>query len=108
AANAGMGLLLEGVAPELLAPPLNVYRVALHPDGIASRIVNLGECREHLLRRLQRQIALSGDPALQALYDEVSAYPGPSRPSEPSDDGHGRELAVPVRIRTVDGTELAF
>jgi transcriptional regulator with XRE-family HTH domain len=31
-ANAGLGLLLHGVAAELLAPPVNVLRVSLHPD----------------------------------------------------------------------------
>ena len=33
AANSAIALLTEGVAPELLAPPANVMRVALHPEG---------------------------------------------------------------------------
>ena len=109
AANRGMAVLLEGVAPELLEPPVNVYRVALHPEGIARRLANLGECREHLLSRLQRQILLSGHPALQTLYDEVGAYPGPAHPEEyvPGTEA-GRDLAVPLRLRTDDGGELAF
>ncbi len=109
ASNRGMAMLLEGVAPELLEPPVNVYRVALHPDGMASRVANLAECREHLLTRLQRQIMLSDDPALKTLYDEVSAYPGPDErePHIPGTDD-GSELAVPVRLRTSDGGELAF
>jgi transcriptional regulator with XRE-family HTH domain len=41
-ANAGVALLLEGVAPEQLAPPVNALRLALHPDGLAPRIRNLG------------------------------------------------------------------
>jgi transcriptional regulator with XRE-family HTH domain len=44
-ANAGVALLTDGVAPELLAPPANVLRVSLHPAGMASRIANLGEWR---------------------------------------------------------------
>jgi hypothetical protein len=28
-------LLVEGAAPELLQPPVNVMRLALHPDGVA-------------------------------------------------------------------------
>jgi transcriptional regulator with XRE-family HTH domain len=108
ASNRGMAILLEGVAPELLEPPVNVYRVALHPDGIAPRLANLGECREHLLARLRRQVTLGGHPSLQTLYDEVSAYPGrnaPERHLAGTEDGS--ELAVPLRLRTGEG-ELAF
>ena len=39
--NASLGVLLEGVAPELLEPPANTLRIALHPDGMAPHIVNL-------------------------------------------------------------------
>src|SRR5512132_1254004 len=74
AANRSIALLTEGVAPELLAPPLNVLRVSLHPDGMAPRIANLGEWRAHLLERLGRQIAATGDESLAVLYDEISAY----------------------------------
>ena len=42
ACNRAVGLLVEGVAPELLEPPVNVLRLSLHPDGVAPRIVNLG------------------------------------------------------------------
>jgi hypothetical protein len=31
--------MLEGVAPELLVPPVNTIRLALHPDGVAPRII---------------------------------------------------------------------
>src|SRR3954470_4125351 len=50
AANAAVALLIEGVAEHLLAPPANVLRIALHPEGMAPRIGNLGEWRAHLLR----------------------------------------------------------
>src|SRR5918998_2131129 len=46
-ANSGVALLTEGVAEELLAPPANVLRISLHPDGMAPRIANLGEWRGH-------------------------------------------------------------
>jgi transcriptional regulator with XRE-family HTH domain len=101
-ANRAVALLTAGVAPDLLEPPVNVLRLALHPEGMAPHIANLGEWRGHLLDRLERQIALTGDPALAALLDEVSAYPGPRREAaaEP-------EIAVPLRLRTELG-ELAF
>jgi hypothetical protein len=44
-ANATIALLTDGVAAELLVPPVNVLRVSLHPAGMAPRIANLGEWR---------------------------------------------------------------
>ena len=43
AANAAVGRLLAGVAPRLLAPPFNVLRLSLDPEGVAARILNLPE-----------------------------------------------------------------
>jgi transcriptional regulator with XRE-family HTH domain len=103
AANAGLGLLVEGVAPELMQPPVNLLRVGLHPDGAASRIVNLAEWRAHLLDRLRRQVERIGAPQLQALYDELSDYPGGGE----SDVGPSNDIFVPLRIRTRLG-ELSF
>ena len=95
AANSAVGVLTEGVAPELLT---NAMRVALHPDGLAPRIVNLGEWRAHLLERLGRQVVLSGDEILRELYDEVSAYPGPP-PEEPT---HPGDIVVSLHLRAGD------
>jgi hypothetical protein len=105
AANAAVGVLIEGVAQELLEPPVNVLRLSLHPDGVAPRIVNLAEWRAHLLDRLGRQAVSTGDPALAALYGELSALPG-GGPVEPYDRDAG-EIAVPLRIR-VGEAELSF
>jgi transcriptional regulator with XRE-family HTH domain len=79
-ANAtALRLLTAGVAPHLLAPPVNALRVSLHPDGLAPRIGNLAEYSAHLLTRLHRQALLSGDPAVGALYEELRHYPGVAR-----------------------------
>ena len=43
--------LAEGVAPALLAPPVNVARLLLHPHGMGSRIVNLDEWGWHVITR---------------------------------------------------------
>jgi transcriptional regulator with XRE-family HTH domain len=101
-ANRSVALLTAGVAPDLLEPPVNVLRLALHPEGMAPRIANLGEWRGHLLDRLDRQIALTADPALVTLRDEVSGYPGPRHVP-----GGEPEIAVPLRLAT-DAGELAF
>jgi transcriptional regulator with XRE-family HTH domain len=105
-ANASIALLAEGVAPELLAPPMNVLRASLHPDGMAPRIINLAEWREHLLTRLHRQIALTGDADLTELYAEISSYPGGGNPP-PRDVGDAVGIACPLRLRHGD-QELTF
>ena len=76
---------------------------AVQPDGMASRILNYGEWRAHLLDRLHRQVALTADERLAALYEEVSAYPGETAEVH----GPGGEIAVPLRW-DADGRELAF
>lgn len=105
-ANAGVALLTEGVAQELLAPPANVLRVSLHPDGMAPRISNLGEWRAHLLGRLRRQVALTADPELARLLNELRAYPceQPQPEVEIPDPG---DIMVPLRIRH-GAQELVF
>ena len=69
--NAAAFVLVEGIDPALLEPPLNVLRIAVHPDGLAPRIANLDQWSEHILNRLQRQALLTGDPDLDDLYDEL-------------------------------------
>ena len=104
AANRAVALLTAGVAPALLEPPANVLRLSLHPDGLAPRIANLGEWRAHLLDRLRREVALTADPVLAELLEEVSDFPG----GEPFElPGSEPGIAVPLRVRTGDA-ELRF
>jgi transcriptional regulator with XRE-family HTH domain len=101
-ANANMSMFLVGLPEELLVPPVNVLRVSLHPNGLASRIINLGEWRAHLLGRLRREIAVTADAVLMELYEELAAYP--CEDPEPAVDN---EVVVPIRLRHHDH-ELAF
>lgn len=110
AGNHAISVLTEGADPALLRPPANCMRLALHPDGIAPRIVNLGQWREHLLARLAREVALTRDAEATALLEEVSAYPGAGDEPPPAPTpGHelAGQLAVPLRLRHGDG-ELVF
>ncbi len=105
AANDALGALTGGCAPWLLDPPANAVRIALHPDGMAARTLNLGEWSAHLIARLRREAAVALDPGLDALLDELLGYPGVSAEIPP--DSVGQEIAIPLRIR--DGErELAF
>jgi transcriptional regulator with XRE-family HTH domain len=105
-ANAAVAALLGSTDPALLAPPANVLRASLHPDGMAPRIVNLGEWRAHLFGRLRRQVALTGDPGLAELLDELRAYPCDQPEPEVEVPGPG-DVVVPLRLRH-GGRELAF
>jgi transcriptional regulator with XRE-family HTH domain len=99
-ANAAVGVLLDGVSPALLEPPVNVLRVALHPEGLAPRVINFAEVREHLLSRLARQVALTGDPATSALYAELRTTAAAA-----DTGGHGPgggDIVLPVRLRAGD------
>lgn len=107
-----LSLFTAGVAPHLLEPPVNVYRLGLHPEGLAPRVRNLGEYSHHLLARLRREVALSGDTDLAALLDEVSSYPdlahGPRDGAAGAAADPARMLFLPMAYTTVDGEELSF
>jgi transcriptional regulator with XRE-family HTH domain len=105
AANDSLGVVLDGVAPWLLAPPANALRIALHPEGMAPRILNLAEWSGHLLHRLERRAAITGSAELEQLYAELVTLPG-VHPEPPSRD-LGAEIALPLRLRR-NGEELSF
>ena len=101
-ANRMVTPLLEGIAPDLLAPPLNVLRLSFHPKGLAARTVNLAEWCGHLLERLHRQCEATADPELIKLYDELRTYPIPAR-SASAVGRHGRDsLQDAVRRRDLE------
>jgi transcriptional regulator with XRE-family HTH domain len=104
ASNQATLRLLGGVAPDLLAPPVNVLRLSLHPAGLAPRIRNLGQWRAHLLHRLRQQIDASHDAQLIALLRELQALPAPEGdpPADPA-----RAIAVPLQME-VDGHVLSM
>ena len=95
-ANGAAAALFDGIDPAMLAPPLNVLRLSLHPQGLAPRIANLAEWRHHVLERLKVQMEGSGDPFLSELHAELSAYPAPPAPKESR--AHPL-LAVPLELR---------
>lgn len=100
--NRTVPLLLANVDPEMLKPPVNVLRLSLHPRGLAKRIVNLAQWREHLLLRLKHQIDQSADPVLVDLLHELQAIPFDASQSHgPAIDPAG--LAVPLQFNTEMG-----
>ena len=102
-------LLLAMADEDLRTPPINVLRLSLHPKGLAPRIANLGEWREHLFARLRRQIDVTADPVMIVLMRELASYPKP-RGRHPSQNGteHGvGGVVVPLRLATPNGA-LSF
>ncbi|GAA1172917.1 transcriptional regulator with XRE-family HTH domain [Kitasatospora gansuensis] len=106
AANRGIALLLDGVDPALLAPPMNAMRITLHPQGLAPRIRNLRQWRAHLLEQMERQIALVRSEPLRALYEEVHGYPVPAE-DESQDASALFPFALPLRFEH-GGRVLSF
>ena len=101
-ANSGLALLTAGCAPALLKPPVNALRLALHPDGMAPRIVNLAQWRGHLLTQLRHRAGALGDQRLADLRDELLDYPGGADETFP-----GGDVVLPLRYRHGD-QELAM
>ena len=62
---------------------------------MASKILNLGEWRAHLLERLRRQIEIAPDAKLTALLEEVRSYPVCGADHVRVD---GTAVAIPLRF----------
>jgi len=80
-ANRAFELFHEDVDPALLAPPVNLFRLALHPDGLAGRVRNLAAWSRHITENLRAQLARSPGPALDALLAELEGYLPPLPPT---------------------------
>jgi transcriptional regulator with XRE-family HTH domain len=106
-ANTTARLLTAGVSSELLEPPANALRATLHPHGMAPRIVNLAEWSAHLLHRLEREIAATGDRELKTLRDELSAYPGVRTDPPAPESVAAAGIVLPLELRHEDG-RLSF
>ncbi|MFE6774482.1 helix-turn-helix domain-containing protein [Streptomyces sp. NPDC057702] len=108
AANAGTAMLLAGLPEHLTRAPVNAMRVTMHPEGIARRILNYRQWREHLLEQMERQLALLRSEPLRVLYEEVSAYP---LPAERDQLATPEEVHAPFALPMViehEGRALSF
>jgi transcriptional regulator with XRE-family HTH domain len=98
AANAAFEVLAAGAAPALLEPPVNVLRLAVHPEGMAGRVENLAEWGRHIIESVRARALRSPDPRLNALLTELEGY---VPPMSPGPDHIG--FAVPLRLRCDEG-----
>ncbi|MBP6903302.1 MAG: helix-turn-helix transcriptional regulator [Burkholderiaceae bacterium] len=74
-ANATALQLVRALPPELAAPPLNMMRASLHPQGFAAITANFADWGGYLVDALQRAVADSGDAVLVALRQQVESWP---------------------------------
>ena len=107
-ANRPVSQLLVGIDPGLLAGPINVLRLSLHPQGLPPRIVNYHEWRALLLNQLRGQIQASGDEGLRALLQELEHLQAPDNAGErplsaPAQPAGLARLAVPMILRSEVG-----
>ncbi len=109
AGNDAMFSLVQGVDPALLKPPVNVLRLSIHPAGLARRIVNFTEWRDHLVSRLHHQVDVTGDATLAALIEELKSYPIPDAAKRgPAQKPDHASIVVPLQLTTEEGVLTLF
>ncbi|MQS14953.1 helix-turn-helix transcriptional regulator [Streptomyces kaniharaensis] len=89
AVNEALAVVTEGADPRLVGPGTNAYRLALHPDGLAPRILNFVAWARHVLERTGH---------LRELHEELRSYV----PEVELSDQH-LGFAVPLHLRTSFG-----
>ncbi len=108
-ANEALVSLIGDVDPALMKPPVNVLRLSIHPAGLARRIVNFTEWRNHLVHRLQRQVDATGDAVLAGLIGELRSYPTPDAAARaPRTDHDYAGIVVPLQLTTGEGVLTLF
>lgn len=77
------------------AEPANLVRLALSPGELRSRIVNFAEVRAFFRARLSRQLARTGDPAIEELYQEFFAGSAAEQPNAAAEF----DVIIPMIVR---------
>src|SRR4051794_25909822 len=103
-ANDAALAFVDGMPDELLTDPINIIRLAMHPQGLRDRIVNFEEYSAHMLIRLHRQERATGDVAIRELIRECESYPGVGRPRAMT---HALAPVLAIRMTAAD-TTLSF
>ena len=83
-ANHAAALLWDGVDPELLEPPINMLRLAVHPGGLPRISSMTAACNAPLITKLRRRSREDADPALGRLIEDVESYLPDDPPAGPA------------------------
>jgi MmyB-like transcription regulator ligand binding domain len=99
--NSAGSSLWDGVAPTLLERPVNLLRLAVHPDGLPSISSLTPACNTPLIRQLKRKNRDEADDALGELIEEVESYLPPELLAAPV---HQPMASLEFRTRLGDVT----
>ena len=102
-ANRAADLLWDGIDPELLEPPVNVLRLAMHPGGLPRISSMTAACSAPLINKLRRKGREDADPALSELVEEVESYLPDEPPTSPA-----TQPVVSLDLRTPLGEVSLF
>ena len=102
-ANPAAELLWDGVDHELLEPPINMLRLAVHPGGLPSISSMTAACSTPLIHQLKRKSRDDADEPLRELIDELQSY----IPKEPP-PGQAHQPMVTLDLRTRLGEVRLF
>ncbi len=99
-ANRAATALTVGIPEHVIGPSMNVFRLCLHPDGLAPRTLNFPDWAAYLLQQLHRLVVLTTDPDVQRLEREMRAYPNVMVLGEHSlwDGWDDPAILVPLRL----------
>jgi transcriptional regulator with XRE-family HTH domain len=102
-ANRAAELLWDEVDPELLQPPINILRLAVHPGGLPRISSMTAACNAPLIQKLKRKSREDADPALGKLIEDVESY----LPDEPP-SGAATQPVVSLELQTRVGAVRLF
>jgi transcriptional regulator with XRE-family HTH domain len=103
-ANSAASLLWDGVDPALLEPPINMLRLAVHPDGLPRISSMTAACNTPLIHRLKRKSRADADDALGELIEEIESY----LPDQPPDGGTFHQPMISLDLHTRLGDVSLF
>lgn len=109
AANDAALVLMAGLPEAVTARP-NIYRLSLHPDGLAGATLNFTDWATYLVQQLRRSVRSTGDRRVAELLDEVLGYPDVARlqPLMDMADWSDPPLLVPFRLASAVGEVAMF
>jgi hypothetical protein len=109
-ANDAARRLVAGLPASVTEPSVNVFRISLHPEGLAAITLNFDEWCAAMLAQLRRLVMVTADPALTQLAREVLAYPNVIEHLARATDSEVADeppLLLPCRL-SVGGVELSL
>jgi hypothetical protein len=108
AANDAFDLITQGASADLIGPGRNVYRLALHPNGIAPRISNLAEWGRHILARLGHSEELRAE--LSEYVPSMEGTSGPLGFTVPLqlDSAYGRLCLITTVMTFATATDITL